>query len=492
MSFWLNSIRNIQMNILNSKVDKNVNFFLKNILKFKLNKASSTFYNPFSNASAYDRQLSKPVGMLSLDERRMLHHYAESASGAGSIIDAGAFLGASAFSIALGLAKNKQVKRKQVIFSYDQFTPDKVSKDYITKYFPNFDAVSFKSIFDEQLGDHAQYIVVKEGNFLDMKWTGHEIELLFIDICKSAELNGHLISQFFPSLIPGKSIVIHQDYHHPYLYWIHITMQVLAEYFEVIHEQVCSSMVWRIRNHPPHEVLQRCIDYSFSAEEQVQLIMAAYHKLAPLNRGGVALAIVVLEHQLNGRQSAIKKLKWAMSIPEHRELHLWERYLKQLSEWLDYPLIDSEKLTLKPVILDSKKWTISNAHGNTATLLKDLIDSKCFFKIDGLISVSEKAWHTSLSYMPIKIYSNQQYLLKFLAKSNLNSQVSVGISRSYGDWSNLGFYTTINLTPTFDDFEFTFRLNDGDDQARLHFDIGFAKDSLVIGDLQLFAIVDKV
>ena len=49
-----------------------------------------------------------PHGMVGFEERRMLYWLgAEHYSGAGVIVDAGAYLGASAFALSAGLAKSR-------------------------------------------------------------------------------------------------------------------------------------------------------------------------------------------------------------------------------------------------------------------------------------------------------------------------------------------------------------------------------------------------
>ncbi len=55
-------------------------------------------------------------------------------------------------------------------------------------------------------------IQVNEGNLLDYHWPGQDIEILFVDLMKSKDLYNHVVEQFLPSLIPGVSILILQDF----------------------------------------------------------------------------------------------------------------------------------------------------------------------------------------------------------------------------------------------------------------------------------------
>ena len=52
------------------------------------------------------------------------------------------------------------------------------------------------------------------GNLLALDWTGGPIEILFIDLAKSWDLNRWVLTKTFPRLIPGHSVVIQQDWVH--------------------------------------------------------------------------------------------------------------------------------------------------------------------------------------------------------------------------------------------------------------------------------------
>lgn len=78
----------------------------------------------------------------------------------------------------------------------------------------------------------AEYIKPHIGDIL-LQTYPEVIEIFFLDVCKTSEIN-HAMTQLFSRGIPGKSIVIHQDFVHEWLPWIHVTMGYLHEYFEPI------------------------------------------------------------------------------------------------------------------------------------------------------------------------------------------------------------------------------------------------------------------
>lgn len=145
-------------------------------------------------------------GMLSNGEVRALYAATRDFyTGAGEIIDAGAFAGLSAHCFAFGLNENENVNDKyNRIYSYDKFI---ASEEYIRQY---IEAIfyshrskdgrllraehvmgrdeSFRNIFDYQNLKFSKFLKVCEGDFLDFKWGNKPIEILFADVCKTKDL----------------------------------------------------------------------------------------------------------------------------------------------------------------------------------------------------------------------------------------------------------------------------------------------------------------
>src|ERR1700738_4115101 len=86
--------------------------------------AHHPFHKPWRDAGAeIPRNIYFPKGMLGTEEREALYWFArELVTGVGHIIDAGAFLGTSAYALAAGLdhARNPRAERSKV-HSYDMF-----------------------------------------------------------------------------------------------------------------------------------------------------------------------------------------------------------------------------------------------------------------------------------------------------------------------------------------------------------------------------------
>lgn len=146
--------------------------------------------------------------------------------GDGEIVDLGPYYGLSTYALAAGLKQNSVLDKSKRIYSFDLF----LSKNYEHYALKENNTGSVFEEYMEVVNGYRDYIHVSPGNLLDMYWEGKPIEILFIDIAKSWELNDHIVRNYFPSLSLG-STVIQQDYVYFGEYWIQILMEVLSEYF---------------------------------------------------------------------------------------------------------------------------------------------------------------------------------------------------------------------------------------------------------------------
>jgi predicted O-methyltransferase YrrM len=137
---------------------------------------------------------SYAVGFLGLEERKLLFHLARDViAGAGAVVDAGSFCGASAACMAAGLAA-RQKPTNCKIHCFDQFIVD---SDTMVKLFDEYGGgrtlkmgESFLPIFREAVADNISLIAVHSGDILKQRWDPKkEIELLFVDVAKTLRLS---------------------------------------------------------------------------------------------------------------------------------------------------------------------------------------------------------------------------------------------------------------------------------------------------------------
>jgi hypothetical protein len=239
-----------------------------------------------------------PRGMLGFEERRMLYWLAaEYYSGAGTIVDAGAYLGASAFALASGLAASENAGAQHaIVHSYDCFIAedDYVYQDIARGFYPVPPGYDFYRIFEFQTALCREKIVTHRGDFLAAPVPTSSIEVLFIDVAKTGLLNGRLIERYFPLLIPGKSVVIQQDFCQAWYPYIPITMEYLTDYLTIVDSFVAdSSRVYLLTQEIPEQQIKRLLS-GLGVDEQITLLRRTIKKDSGLTRMMLRVAEVLL------------------------------------------------------------------------------------------------------------------------------------------------------------------------------------------------------
>ena len=185
-----------------------------------------------------------PVGvtMLSGEELLMLRWLAKNAyTGEGSLLDCGCFLGGSTTAFAEGLKAGRAANKK--LHSFDLFVAGPFEgKAYAKEGL--MEGKSFRAQYDQAIAGIKDYVEVHEGDITQAALPAGDIELLFIDCAKIPTVNDFFVTKLFPKLVPGKSIVVQQDYLYQALPWIQITMEYFAEYFEVLASTEVNSVIY--------------------------------------------------------------------------------------------------------------------------------------------------------------------------------------------------------------------------------------------------------
>jgi tetratricopeptide (TPR) repeat protein len=238
--------------------------------------------------------------MLGTHEAQLCYFLArDTFRGAGAIVDAGSFLGKSAYFFAQGLLANpRYVPNLHRIHCFDNFRVNEgATIQFIREKLDRIVALgdSTRGFFDSQVAPVSSMLEIHAGDFHTLPWPRQPIEILLVDIAKSERLGRRVAEIFFPELIPGEAIVIQQDYHHPWLPHIHVTMEYLADYFDPIVTRVDDSAVFLYRDAIPAHILQRAVDYDFSYEERLVLMDRAIARLPEEDRFYVQLARIVLQ-----------------------------------------------------------------------------------------------------------------------------------------------------------------------------------------------------
>jgi hypothetical protein len=195
--------------------------------------------------------------MLSKMERRLMYSLARDfATGDAAIVDAGCFLGGSTAALLAGLRDRPQQWNGPPLASYDLF---RVEAFTIPKFFDDRSVHvgdSFRPLFDAHVGRFDVPHVVHEGDITKFGWDGGPIDVLFLDVLKSWEINDAVLRDFFPSLIPGRSVIVHQDYGWGDTPWIPITLELLRDSLVLLDWMEWGSHVFFVERQLPAYVLE--------------------------------------------------------------------------------------------------------------------------------------------------------------------------------------------------------------------------------------------
>ncbi len=209
-------------------------------------------------------------------------------------------MGRSAFFLGQGLMVNPLgLERAGKIHCFDNFlvnSGDQATIDYIEKYLKiklDFGS-SIRFLFDRQTSSVSNLLTVHQYDFQLFKWNRECIEVLVVDVAKNVMLGSAVIRNFFPALIPGSSLVIHQDYHHPWLPHINVVMEYLSKYFSIMAPRINDSIVFKYEREISSIDYENALSYNFKPLEQLDLINAAIERLPFNDRVVVELARIVL------------------------------------------------------------------------------------------------------------------------------------------------------------------------------------------------------
>ncbi len=214
--------------------------------------------------------------MLSKAERKLLYTLARDyAGGDAAIVDAGCFLGGSTAALLAGMGDRDERWMGPPLESYDLFCVD----DYmVPKFFANDPLLrlgdSFRARFDAHLARFNVPHVIHEGDITAIGWSGGPIDILFLDILKSWEINDAVLRDFFPSLVPGRSVIVHQDYGWGGHQWIPITVELLGDALVLVDRMEWGSHVFFVQSELPSKVLQGGVR-DLELDEKIDLVERA-------------------------------------------------------------------------------------------------------------------------------------------------------------------------------------------------------------------------
>ena len=247
--------------------------------------------------------------MLSIEERQLLAWLAaEHCTGAGAIVDGGCFLGGSTLALAEGVRANPRAGESARIDVFDLFEVEPYMVDLYFSGASLSAGDSFRGEFDRVTSEVADLLEVHEGDLGATGWDGRPIELLFVDIAKTWSLNDVVVSQFFPCLIPGRSVVVQQDYAFAFQPWVAITMEYLSDYFEPVAFAEYNSVVFLCRRPVPRELPHASIA-DLSDDEKMSLLERSCNRFRGYPRSYLEAGRAVLMLERGETEAALRELR---------------------------------------------------------------------------------------------------------------------------------------------------------------------------------------
>jgi hypothetical protein len=256
--------------------------------------------------------------MLSKAERRVLYSLARDyAGGDAAIVDAGCFLGGSTAALLAGVRDRPERWSGPPVESYDLF---RVEAYTIEKFFRGDPSVrvgdSFRPRFDDDAARFDVPHVVHEGDITELGWVGGPIDVLFLDVLKSWEINDAVLRDFFPSLLPGRSVIVHQDYAWGDTPWIPITVELMRDSLLLIDWMEWGSHVFFVERELPGDVLENGVG-GLELDTKLRLMDEAVARAEGWVQGVLEISRCFLLAERDGPDAALAEIA---SIGE-RHLH---------------------------------------------------------------------------------------------------------------------------------------------------------------------------
>src|SRR6266487_11973 len=257
--------------------------------------------------------------MLSGKERRLLYSLARDyAADDGAIVDAGCFLGGSTVALPAGVRDRATPWEGPPVVSYDLFRVE----DYtIPRFFEGDESVragdSFRDRFDANVMEFPVPHVVREGDITEIGWSGEPIDVLFLDVLKSWEINDAVLRDFFPSLVPGRSVIVHQDYGWGDTPWIPITVELMRDSLVLLDCMEWGSHVFFLEAEVPAELMERGVG-GLDLDTRLELIDRAIARSEGWVRGMIEIGRTALLVERDGPEAGLAELA---SIAERHPGH---------------------------------------------------------------------------------------------------------------------------------------------------------------------------
>lgn len=241
--------------------------------------------------------------MLSEDEGQFLFWLTSTyCQGLGAVCDLGCFAGGSTARLAAGVA---DAGLNVPVHGFDHFTiQDAQKEEYLyPSGVPEFQGEDMEQSVRALLHPWVDFTYLHRGDICRTDWRGGPIEVLFIDAGKTPAAADQIAEIFMPDLIPGRSIVVQQDYQHARQPWIPVQMELLAECFEPVAWCDEGTVAFLTRQVPTRRTLRRAAVAGLSDNAMIAELKRAMIRLPDRRqKAQIARAIMGLQDNPGARR----------------------------------------------------------------------------------------------------------------------------------------------------------------------------------------------
>jgi hypothetical protein len=247
---------------------------------------------------------------------RLIYYWAANKfySGQGTIVDGGALVGGSTCILSEGLINNPNCKPVNgIIHVYDLFQDDqdgysaKTLREWYKEKTTNEKIYDFEHHFVRNTKSYSKLLTVNKGDISKIGYREKKpIEILSIDVAKTPALMHYMAKEFFPKLLTGHSIILHQDYIFTFQPWLHIAMEMMSDLVVKIYDAptFCTSVFSPLREISENDVVKRLGSSkdAFFRLENVKYLYQAIEKAETLVGKILLTASLAYFHVLMGQK----------------------------------------------------------------------------------------------------------------------------------------------------------------------------------------------
>jgi hypothetical protein len=249
--------------------------------------------------------------MITKEEARYLKWLTETFwDDGGHVVEMGPWLGGSTYCLASGMARPGGTSKYRLhvfdSFEWREFMGSRaplqleVGASFEAHFRKNLESfgdliVSRRAGLPDELlstdSSLVEYRAAGDAPYEELKWREGPIQLLFIDGAKSWTGMAHLLRETAASWLPGRTVIVCQDYKHWNCYWVTALMELLSGRLRLLHVIEKNTVTFLVESRATEQELEALPTFDEASFEVVSgLVDAAAQRLSQSgDRAGAAI-----------------------------------------------------------------------------------------------------------------------------------------------------------------------------------------------------------